>query len=60
MAECTCGNSGYEIEIVLAGVIGEDTAVSGGEGDGIAAVCFVDAGFEEVGCVGGVEFGGWG
>lgn len=59
MAKCTCGNSRYEIQVVLAGIIGEDAAVSGGEGDGISAVRFVDARFEEVGCGRRVEFGGW-
>lgn len=49
MAQCTSGNSGDKVEVLLAGFIGESAAGSGGEGDGIAAVGFVDAAFEEVG-----------
>lgn len=43
VSKCTCGYTGYKIQVGFASVVGEDAALAGGEGDGITAVGFVDA-----------------
>mmetsp|Transcript_39783 Transcript_39783/g.67819 ORF Transcript_39783/g.67819 Transcript_39783/m.67819 type:complete len:326 (-) Transcript_39783:101-1078(-) len=60
VAQGAGGNAGNEIEVGFAGFVLEGGAGAGDEGDGIAAVCFLDAGFEEGGGGGGVDCGGWG